>query len=55
MVSEPVLKPSRHSHEIQYHLHLKLLVAGDKWEVAINVGTNDDEDLLKYKPGATTI
>jgi uncharacterized protein YukJ len=49
IVSEPVLKPSRHSHEIQYHLHFDLLVDGDKWDVAINVGTNDDDDLLKYK------
>jgi uncharacterized protein YukJ len=49
IVSKPVLKPSRHSHEIQYHLHFKLLVDGEKWDVAINVGTNDDDDLLKYK------
>jgi uncharacterized protein YukJ len=49
IVSKPVLKPSRHSHEIQYHLHFKLLVDGAKWDVAINVGTNDDDDLLKYK------
>jgi uncharacterized protein YukJ len=49
IVSEPVLKPSRHSHEIQYHLHFSLLVAGDKWDVAVNVGTNDADDLLTYK------
>jgi uncharacterized protein YukJ len=49
IVSKPVLKPSRHSHEIQYHLHFRLLVDGAKWDVAINVGTNDDDDLLKYK------
>ena len=49
VVSDPVLKSSRHSHEIQYHLHCSLLVDGDKWDVAINVGTNDDDDLLKYK------
>lgn len=35
--------------EIQYHLHLKLAVSGGDWEVAINVGTNDSDDLLKYK------
>lgn len=28
IVSEPLLKPSRHSHEIQYHLHFNLLVEG---------------------------
>jgi hypothetical protein len=48
-VSEPVLKPSHRSHETQYHLHFNLLVEGEKWDVAINVGTNDDNDLLKYK------
>jgi uncharacterized protein YukJ len=49
VVSDPVLKPSRHGHEIQYHLHCNLLVGGDRWDVAINVGTNDADDLLKYK------
>jgi hypothetical protein len=49
IVSEPVLKPSHRSHETQYHLHFNLLVEGEKWDVAINVGTNDDNDLLKYK------
>jgi hypothetical protein len=24
-------------------------VAGENWDIAINVGTNDDNDLLKYK------
>jgi uncharacterized protein YukJ len=49
IVSKPVLKPSRHSHEIQYHLHFNLLVGGTNWDVAVNVGTSDDDDLLKYK------
>src|SRR5215813_11445214 len=49
IVSEPKLKSSRHKHEIQYHLHFSMLVDGDKWDVAVNVGTNDDDDLLKYK------
>jgi uncharacterized protein YukJ len=49
MVSEPQLKPSRHHHEIQYHLHFSLLVDGANWDVAVNVGTNDADDLLKYK------
>jgi uncharacterized protein YukJ len=49
IVSEPKLKPSRHGHETQYHLHFNLLVDGDKWDVAVNVGTNDADDLLKYK------
>ena len=49
IVSEPKLKPSRHKREIQYHLHFSMLVDGDKWDVAVNVGTNDADDLLKYK------
>ena len=49
ITSEPKLKPSRHNTEIQYHLHFSMLVDGDKWDVAVNVGTNDDDDLLKYK------
>ena len=49
LLSEPILKSSRHKREIQYHLHASLDVGGDKWDVAINVGTNDADDLLKYK------
>ena len=49
VTSEPKLKPSRHGHEIQYHLHCNLSVDGDTWDVAVNVGTNDADDLLKYK------
>ncbi len=49
MVSAPRLKPSRHSHETQYHLHFSVLVDGQNWDVAVNVGTNDSDDLLKYK------
>jgi uncharacterized protein YukJ len=49
ITSEPTLKPSRHKNEIQYHLHFSMLVDGNKWDVAVNVGTNDADDLLKYK------
>jgi uncharacterized protein YukJ len=49
IVSEPRLKSSRHRNEIQYHLHVSMLVGGHNWDVAINVGTNDADDLLKYK------
>jgi uncharacterized protein YukJ len=49
VVSEPKLKSSRHSHEIQYHMHFSMLVDGKNWDVAVNVGTNDADDLLKYK------
>lgn len=47
--SDPTLKPTRHRSEIQYHLHFKLLVGRADWDVALNVGTNDSDDLLKYK------
>lgn len=49
IVSEPIMKSSRRPHEIQYHLHFSMLVDGDNWDVAVNVGTNDADDLLKYK------
>jgi uncharacterized protein DUF2278 len=54
VVSEPKLQPSRHHQEIQYHLHVTLQVATanggtEQWDTAINVGTNDADDLLKYK------
>jgi len=47
------MKPSGHKHEIQYHLHANLSVMSGRastiWDTAINVGTNDADDLLKYK------
>jgi uncharacterized protein YukJ len=43
------LKASRSRSETQYHIHLTLSVQGGDWDVAINVGTNDSDDLLKYK------
>jgi hypothetical protein len=49
IVSGPTLKSSRHSHETQYHLHFGMTVDGDEWDVAVNVGTNDADDQLKYK------
>ena len=49
VASGPALKHSRHRSEIQYHLHVSLLVPGGDWDVAINVGTSDADDLLKYK------
>lgn len=49
VTSEPYLKHARHKNEIQYHLHFDLLVDGSDWDVAVNVGTNDSDDLLKYK------
>ncbi|MBV8362464.1 MAG: DUF2278 family protein [Deltaproteobacteria bacterium] len=50
VVSDPILKSSRHKREIQYHLHVTVgLPDGSNWDVAINVGTNDSDDLLRYK------
>jgi len=49
IISDPVLKATRRRHETQYHQHFNLLVDGAKWDVAINIGTNDGDDLLKYK------
>jgi uncharacterized protein YukJ len=50
LVSNPTLKASRHDNETQYHLHTSLDVGESKpWDSAINVGTNDSDDLLQYK------
>lgn len=53
VTSVPVLKASRRKHEIQYHLHADCSVpsndGSETWDTAINVGTNDADDLLKYK------
>jgi uncharacterized protein YukJ len=51
VAGEPRLKPSRLAHEIQYHLHVPVNPGGssDAWDTAINVGTNDADDLLVYK------
>ncbi len=43
------LKSAGHGNEIQYHVHVTLAMAGGDWDVAINVGTNDADDLLRYK------
>jgi hypothetical protein len=43
------MKGSHRQHETQYHLHFSLLVDGDNWDVAVNVGTSDADDLLKFK------
>jgi uncharacterized protein YukJ len=47
------LKSSRHKNELQYHLHAQLQVMIDgqeqSWDVAVNVGTDDSDDLLRYR------
>ena len=47
--SDPVLKGSRHQGETQYHLRFSMSVNGEPWDIAVNVGTNDADDLLKFK------
>jgi hypothetical protein len=55
VISEPRLQSKRRKREVQYHLHVTLQATGDQggaaehWDTAINVGTNDADDLLKYK------
>jgi uncharacterized protein YukJ len=54
VVSDPQLKSSRHKAEIQYHLHATLKItlpdgSTVDWDSAINVGTNDSDDILNYK------
>lgn len=49
IVTAPQLKSTRRPHEVQYHLHFGVSVAGAQWDVAVNVGTTDADDLLKYK------
>jgi uncharacterized protein YukJ len=54
IVSNPKLQSSRHGKETQYHLHSTLEITGadgktQQWDSAINVGTNDSDDLLRYK------
>ncbi|SIO20011.1 Uncharacterized protein YukJ [Singulisphaera sp. GP187] len=55
VAGDPQLKSSPRPHEIQYHLHAALDVASrgggapEKWDIAINVGTSDSDDLLRYR------
>jgi uncharacterized protein YukJ len=54
VISAPQIKGSREKGETQYHLHVNLAVpnergGNDTWDVAVNVGTNDSDDLLRYR------
>jgi len=49
LTSAPVLKGSRHRNETQYHLRFSMTVNGQRWDAAVNVGTDDEHDLLRYK------
>ena len=54
IASDTTFKSSRRKQEVQYHLHTMLAVPAadgslEQWDSAINVGTNDSDDLLQYK------
>lgn len=49
ITGKPRLKGTRRRRETQYHVHVSLDVAGETWDSAINVGTDDADDLLHYR------
>jgi uncharacterized protein YukJ len=49
VIKGPRLQSKPHKKEIQYHLHVSIEIDGAPWDVAINVGTSDDDDALLYK------
>jgi uncharacterized protein YukJ len=53
MTSPPRLQSKTVQHdsfeEMQYHLHFGMDVDGESWDIAANVGTDNANDLLRYK------
>ena len=49
LTSVPQLTPTPRKNETQYHLRFGLDVSGAPWDIAMNVGTNNGRDLLRYK------
>jgi uncharacterized protein YukJ len=49
IVHGPTLRSKPLGHETQYHQHLSLDLDRANWDVAINVGTDDADDLLRYR------
>jgi uncharacterized protein YukJ len=48
------IQSSKHDGETQYHLHANLAVPDGQgkdatWDMAVNVGTNKSDDLLRYR------
>ena len=43
------LKPKPAPNEVQYHEHFSVEVDGAKWDIAVNVGTTDSDDLLRFR------
>ena len=56
IVSTRKLQRCRHKNEIQYHLHATIAVPGaggaiGQWGTAVNVGTNDSDNLIDGSGG----
>ena len=49
IIAPPALTSKPIDQETQYHQHLKLDVGGATWDAAVNVGTDDADDLLRYR------
>ena len=53
VASQPALQSSPHGNATQYHLHTALDgsngAGSDLWDSAVNVGTDDESDLLQYR------
>jgi hypothetical protein len=52
VLSKQKMVPSKHhgSPETQFHIHAKIRGKGhEQWDTATNVGTDDSDDLLRYK------
>jgi uncharacterized protein YukJ len=52
VLSKEKMVPSHHhgSPETQFHIHARIQGSGqDRWDTATNVGTDDSDDLLRYK------
>lgn len=47
--SEIWLKGTQGRSETQYHSHFSMPINGQNFDVAVNVGTNDDDDSLLFK------
>ena len=49
IVLAPTIRAKRIKRETQYHEHFGIGVDGATWDIAVNVGTDDADDLLRYK------
>ncbi|TFW32470.1 DUF2278 family protein [Massilia horti] len=51
VIGAPVMKAKflQAQHETQYHMHVRLQAGSEQWDSAVNVGTDDADDLLRYR------